>query len=109
MEKMVKTSIIETNTILYYDVTQEDINDFNEAILNKRTPNEYILETKDGIFKINKEKKLLIVLDRNYKTLVKENGSLIVYNPPVDFEVMRLCKVAKKLGFEYLLEKKQMN
>lgn len=108
MENVVDTITVSILTILAYEVTKDDIKQFKKIVLNNDKSNEYYLETNHGVFKINKEKKTLIVLERNYVSKVFDDD-IFVDNAPIDYEITRLCKVAKRAGFEYFLEKKYMN
>ena len=90
-----------------YEVSKKDIDRFKEAALDSIKPNEYILETQDGLFKINQDKKIFMIVMRKYNyTLPEEIEESI---EEIDYSIMMIYKIAIKSGFKVYLEQKYSN
>ena len=90
-----------------YEVSKKDIDRFKEAALDYSKPNEYILETQDGMFKIIQDQKIFMVVMRKYNyTLPEEIEETI---EEIDYSIMMIYKIALKSGFKVYLEQKYSN
>lgn len=107
METQIKDVHVEIQTILNYKVTKQDLIEFDK-IIQEISYSSFILETNDFVVKIDKKNKQLRILQRFYKTMVFESFMYELADS-VDYEVIRLCMIAKKAGFSYFLENKYMN
>ena len=108
MYNMNDESGIQVGTILNYRVTKADVRKFKERMLDEDQPNEFYIESIDGIFRVNKEKMLFSVLCRNYGAYDSKMKRYL-QDGEIDFQIIRLCKVATRAGLEFLLENKYMN
>ena len=98
----------EIDAILNYHVTKEDLNRFNKIVYEEITFEKFILESIEATYRIDKTNKILTVLKRNYRLFV-DDSNMYIANDAIDYEVIRLCKIAKKAGFEYILENQYLN
>jgi len=89
-------------------VKKRDIELFKKRALSPELPDEYVFETLEGIFKINKIKKEFRVLKRNYFF-----DELDMLNHPnkqqIDFQVFMIYRIALRAGFKVYLENKFSN
>lgn len=94
-------------SFLAYKVRREDVSTFIQKANDKFLPDEYIFETLEGFFKINKVKKEFRILKR------KQYDDLLFLGYPnkskVDLEIMKIYKIAKRAGFKVFLENKFSN
>jgi hypothetical protein len=96
------------DAILTYQVKKEDLFIFNRIVNEEVDFDKFILESSEATYRIDKTNKTITVLRRNYRLGVDES-SIFSYNDVVDFEVVRVCKIAKEAGFDYFLENQYMN
>jgi len=108
METEIKDIKVEIATILNYKVTKQDLIEFDWIYFQEIWFNSFVIETNDFIYKINKKTKELRILQRFYKTMV-DDSNMYESTDAIDYEVIRLCKIAKQAGFSYFLENKYMN
>lgn len=90
-----------------YEVSENDVNRFKEAALDYSKPNEFILESQDGMFKIIQDEKIFMIVMRKYNyTLLEEIEESI---EEIDYSIMMIYKIAMKSGFKVFLEQKYSN
>lgn len=90
-----------------YDVSNKDIASFKEAALDSYKPNEYILETVDGMFKITQDERIFMILMRKYDYTLPDEMEESVEE--IDSNIMMIYKIAIKSGFKVFLEQKYSN
>lgn len=90
-----------------FEVSKKDIEIFKEATLDCTKPNEYVLETVDGMFKINQDEKIFIILMRKYDYTLPEEMEESIED--IDSSIMMIYKIAMKSGFKVYLEQKYSN
>ena len=88
--------------LIGYDVSKDEIKSIKENLLNNSNDNEYIIETQEALFCINKKDKTLRILRRYY---CKKNSS----EYDIDMEIGRVCKIARKSGIEVIYENYLLN
>lgn len=98
----------EIDAILKYQVTKQDLYMFNKIVYEEIKFEKFVLESSEATYRIDKTNKVITVLQRNYRLFLDEINFCSA-NDAIDFEVMRLCKIAKKAGFNYIFENKYLN
>jgi hypothetical protein len=90
-----------------FDVTDEQVFKFKTETLDKKLPNEYIVESFVGFFKVNKSKKEFRILKRKYYNYL----DFLNYpkDEDIDNAIFITYKVAIKSGFKVFLESKYSN
>jgi hypothetical protein len=89
------------------DVSEESIDDFKEMVKRDDLPNEIVVDTIEGVFKLNKDKKEFRILKRNHYDQEIYLGYPNQFQ--VDFQVFIAYKVAKLSGYNVFLEAKYSN
>jgi len=90
-----------------FEVSKKDIEIFKEATLDCSKPNEFILETLSGMFKIKQDERVFIILMRKYDYTLPEDLDESIEE--IDSQVMIIYKIAMKSGFKVFLEHKYSN
>ena len=89
-------------------VKKSDIELFKKRALAPDLPEDYIFETLEGIFKINKTKKEFRVLKRKYFS-----DELSIIGLPnrqqIDYQIFLIYRIALRAGFKVYLENKFSN
>jgi hypothetical protein len=93
--------------IFSYKVSKKEIANFKKAALDSYKPNEYILETNDGMFKITQDERVFMILMRKYEYTIPEEMDYDI--DEIDSNVMMIFKIAKSSGFKVFLEQKYSN
>jgi hypothetical protein len=88
-----------------FDVTDDDVERFRFAIELADAPKEFVFQTNEGIFKVNKQRKEFRVLQRKYNGF----GMFIPNLIEVDYTIMAMCKIACWSGYKVYLDTKFSN
>jgi hypothetical protein len=100
---MVYDTIFECLFDAKYDVDKQDIDRFVGVMKSRNLPKDFIFETQEGIFKINKKRREFKIIKRKYIDGDYE------YNMKVDYAIMALYKIACWSGYNAFLEIKYSN
>ena len=108
IELEINDTIFNSLDILSIKIELDVIKDFIEVINRDTMPDEFVLDSIEGTFKINKLKKEFRILKRNYYS--KRKIALGFPNDySVDIQVCVAYKVAQASGFKVFLEPKYLN
>lgn len=94
-------------SIYSLDISEESIEDFKKMVEREDLPDEVIVDTIEGVFKLNKVKKEFRILKRNHY-----DQDIFLGYPndfQIDFQVFLAYKTAKLSGFNVFLENKYSN
>ena len=94
--------------VYYMPITKVEVQIFRDFILNAVPDNEYFVTALDATYKIDKKKRILRIVQRNYGVSDSIENQ-ILSNRFIDFQVMKLCKTAMYSGFRVFLESKFSN
>jgi hypothetical protein len=89
------------------EIPEEMVEEFRDKALSDDMPEEYIVDTDEVVFKINKQKKELRLLQRKHYEQDVFLG--MPSKQKVDFVAMRVYKVGIRAGFKVFLENKYSN
>jgi hypothetical protein len=83
-------------------ILKEDIDLFKGVLNDKKIPDEFIMQTNEGVFIVNKRKKTLRIFERKYK-----NNKL--KKDEIDSSTYVVSKIASKCGFTIFLDTQYSN
>lgn len=83
-------------------IKKEDIELFMKVINDQSVPNEFVMQTHEGVFIVNKKKKSLKIFERRY-----QNQKLT--KNQIDLSTFIVSKIAVKCGFSITLDVKYSN
>ena len=90
-----------------YRVTKYDIDYFKMMALRNDLPSEYVVESTEGFFKVNKDKcEFRILRKKSYDNYIYKGYPT---DEEINFKIMVIYKSAKKVGFNIFLENKYSN
>lgn len=102
---MVDDKIFSTLLVMGFDVTQDDIDRFNDVMNNWSLPNTFVFETEEGVFKINRKRKEFRIVKRKYF----EFSGKVVLPEQIDYTIMAMYKIASWSGYNVFLDEKYSN
>ena len=97
------------NNIAFYgmEITEEQVENFKRSIFSKDLPDEYVVDSVEFVFKVNKIKNEFRILKRHYY-----DTSIFLGYPnaqQIDYTAFVAYKMAHKAGLNVFLEKKYSN
>lgn len=102
---MVDDKIFSTLLVMGFDVTQDDIDRFNDVMSSRALPNSFVFETEEGVFKINRKRKEFRIVKRKYFQV----NDKIVLPEQIDYTIMAMYKIACWSGYKVFLDEKYSN
>ena len=88
-----------------FEVDSNDIERFKKTMTTKDLPNEFIFETNEGIFKVNKSKKEFRIIERHYYP----SGIGFPSDEQIEYTIMAMYKIASWSGYKVFLDPKYSN
>ena len=83
-------------------IKKKDLDLFKQVLNDELVPNEFIMQTAEGVFIVKKKEKVLRIFERKYdhKFLTRED---------IDFSTCIVSRIASKCGFTIYLDVKYSN
>lgn len=103
--KMFYDTIFETIIDFKFEVDKDDIDRFIQTMSVKDLPNEFVFQTNEGVFKVNRNKKEFRILERHYYP----KGVGFPSDEQVEYTLMAMYKIASWSGFKVFLDPKYSN
>lgn len=88
-----------------FEVDSNDIERFKKTMSVKDLPNEFIFETNEGLFKVNRKKMEFRILERYYYP----SGIGFPSDEQIEYTIMAMYKIASWSGYKVYLDAKYSN
>jgi hypothetical protein len=102
---MIDDKIFSTLLLHGFNVEDEDIERFHKVMNTRGLPSEFIFETQEGVFKVNRKRKEFRIVKRKY---FEFNGR-VVLPQEIDYTIMAMYKIASWSGYKVFLDEKYSN